>query len=154
MADALRHALEHRQRHGRPAATEIEDNGARHEEGPRGSDGDGRGDVRTAIEQWRLAKRRARPLGMEHLFSATEGELADLDCAVADDEEPAALLPLLEEELTWAEYARDASSGQATELSRRQGAKVCDASKEFCLSHGPLGCHHVDLAGFYAYSSI
>jgi len=50
---------------------------------------------------------------------AAEGDLADLDCAFGDDEEPAARLALLEEEPTWAEHARGASRGQAMELSHR-----------------------------------
>jgi hypothetical protein len=41
-ANALRHHLEDRQGDGRSAPTEIEDVRARQEEGPRGSDGDGR----------------------------------------------------------------------------------------------------------------
>jgi hypothetical protein len=61
---------------------------------------------------------------VKHLFSAAQGNLADLDPALGDDEEAQAGLALLEQELARAKRARRASSGQATQFGGRQRAKV------------------------------
>ena len=99
------------------------------------SAGDGRGDVPASIEERRLAQRRAGPLAMEDLLPAAERDLADLDRAVGNDEEPAARRALLEQELTGVEHARDTSGRQVTEFSGRQEAKVPHAGEELRIAH-------------------
>ena len=119
-----RHGLEHGQRDGRMAPTEVEHGLPWNEHEPRGLDGDGRGDVALAVEERRLAERGAGALGVEHLLPAARRDLAHLHGAVGDDEEAAARIPRFEGPLASPERARAAAPREPCQLGRRDGAEV------------------------------
>ena len=115
------HGLEHGQRDGRMAPAEVEHGFARNEDEPRRFDGDGRGDIALAVEERRLAQRRARALRVEHLLAAAGGDLAHLHAALGDDQQAAARVARLERVLPSLERAQarvKADSGTAVEKTR------------------------------------
>src|SRR5215813_10311911 len=108
-------------------------------------DRDGRGDVPTTIEQGPFAKRGTGPLGMKHLFSASNRRLADLHGTFGHEEEPMARSAFLEEHLTRPEAAQRTLLRKPSELGGGNRAEVPDAPQQLDVHHAGtasrLRCH-------------
>src|SRR5215468_4085128 len=127
---------------------EVEEIGPTQEEDACRRGRDGRGDVPTAIEQGPFAKCGTGPLGMKHLFSASNRRLADLHGTFCHEEEPLARLAFLKEHLTRLEGARRTLLRKPSELGGGKRAEVPDAPQQLGVRHAGavsrLGCHGED----------
>ena len=121
-----RHGFEHGQGNGRMATAEVEHGPTWDEDEARRLDGDGRGDITLAVEERRLAQRRARALGVEHLLAPAWGHLAHLHRALSDDQKSVARITRLERVLPSPERALAAAPGEPRELGGRHGPEVGD----------------------------
>ena len=133
---------------------EVQEIGSTKEEDACRGGRDGRGDVPTTIKQGPFAQRGTGPLGMKHLFSASNRPLEDLHGTFFHEEEPMARLAFLKEHLTRLEGARRTLPREPSELAVRKRAEVPNALEQLGVRQAGAalrrGCHkesaHLSLA--------